>query len=237
MEREASRTSHAYAQVESRSVGPNQRLGLAVVRKLNIIRDLGSGSRQHPKISEHRQGHNRQRRHGEHCAKAFRFLLLRAIFAGGRPDRMCAGWCRDPRIRERFQSERKIRRRLKPLFRVLLQTTQHHSLQTRGCLGCKFRDRRGFLVQDRAHRVGGCGPAKRRLPHHHLVQDCAEGKNIGAMIGRQSPHLLRRHIAHSSHGYARDGQRRRHIRQGFLRLNHLRQPEVQNFDAPVFGNE
>ena len=137
----------------------------------------------------------------------------------------------------RVQRERQVRSGLEALLRVLLQAAQYYSLQTRGCLGRKFRDRRGFLVQDRAHRVGRCRPAERSLPHHHLVQDRAEGKNISAMIGRQSPHLFRRHVAHSSHRYARDGQRRRHIRQGFLRLHYLRQPEVQNLDTPVFGDE
>jgi hypothetical protein len=33
------------------------------------------------------------------------------------------------------------------------------------------------------------------LPGHHLIQDCAEAKDVGALIRDQTPYLLRRHVA------------------------------------------
>ena len=74
----------------------------------------------------------------------------------------------------------------------------------------------------------------------HLVQDCAESKNIRPRIGRLASHLLRRHVTGSAHdqagfGHTMDG---RCIRTAHgLRPSQLGQAEVQNLHSSVAGEE
>ncbi|MCG3159451.1 MAG: hypothetical protein JMDDDDMK_00440 [Acidobacteria bacterium] len=62
------------------------------------------------------------------------------------------------------------------------------------------------------------------------------------MIHLFAAHLLRRHVAYGAHNHARVGQRLQRRRFGtyaarqLLRLQ-LRQPEVENLDAPVFRDK
>ena len=60
------------------------------------------------------------------------------------------------------------------------------------------------------------------------------------MVGRLSPHLLRRHVAHRAHHHSRFrplGERQRAVLRTGLRLRQLRQSEVQNLHPPVLGDE
>ena len=74
----------------------------------------------------------------------------------------------------------------------------------------------------------------------HFVEHGAERKNIGAWIDRLSANLLRRHIARRPHHHPCRGVRTR--QSNFVRirphlLRQLRQPEVENLDPAILGNE
>jgi hypothetical protein len=76
----------------------------------------------------------------------------------------------------------------------------------------------------------------------HLVQDCAQRKDVGSRVGRKAFHLFGRHVADRSHDDARLGRgcgglRLRHWSAGRLRVRQLRQAEIQDLDAAVTGHE
>ena len=68
-------------------------------------------------------------------------------------------------------------------------------------------NRRGWrLIKDGIEDNGG-GVARERLASgSHLVQDCSEGKQVGACIQLFAARLLRRHVCHRSHGAAGAGE-------------------------------
>ena len=150
---------------------------------------------------------------------------------------MSAGGLRYSRVRQRLQREGEIGGGLKTLLRIFLQAAMDHSLQGHRSVGREVRNRWRLLVQNRGHRIGRRGLLKRLLPHHHLVEDGSEGEDVRAVVGRQSTHLLWRHVADGSHGDAGKRERRGLIHHRFFRLNEFGEAEVENLDATVFGDE
>ncbi len=81
---------------------------------------------------------------------------------------------------------------------------------------------------------------KRPFAGDHLVEDGAKAEYVGARIHRHAAHLLRRHVSRSAQYHARlgrvchGGQRSMIAR---LRLSQFGQTEVENFYAPIFGDE
>ncbi len=81
------------------------------------------------------------------------------------------------------------------------------------------------------------GPAARE----HLVEDGAQGKDIGPVIREIAPHLLRRHVADGPHHDSRlrgPGYGGRAGQANVVRANALpREAEVEDLDVPVASHE
>ena len=98
-----------------------------------------------------------------------------------------------------------------------------------------------FFLQDRAHGVGGAFSMERALARNHLVENCAEGKNVRTMIGRFASHLFRRHVSGRAHDHAGfsgdlDGGRVSAAVRRF-RARQLGQSEVKNLHPAVAGEK
>ena len=108
----------------------------------------------------------------------------------------------------------------------------------RGC-GWTPKVRRIFL-EDRRHRLDG-GVAPKGAPSgEQLVEDRAEGKDVGAVIGGLAPDLLGRHVADRAHDDARLGAERCGGSRGQLlgrSLDQLAQTEVEDLHAAITGHE
>src|SRR6185369_17354661 len=67
----------------------------------------------------------------------------------------------------------------------------------------------------------------------HLVEDDAEGELVGAAVELLPERLLRAHVMDRAHDEAvtRDGVAGRE--RGHLAAHHLREPEVEDAEAPV----
>jgi hypothetical protein len=96
-----------------------------------------------------------------------------------------------------------------------------------------------ILRENRVHRLHGAVADERPPPGEHLVEDDAEGEDVGAMIRRRATYLFRRHVAdraeHDSGGRVESRHRRaRRLRQ---RRRQPRQPEVEHLHATVIGQE
>ena len=99
---------------------------------------------------------------------------------------------------------------------------------------------RHVLLQDRRDRVAGGVPLERLLAGQKLIEDRAEGKNVGAVIDRQTPNLLGGHVAHRAHdrtgpGHAGVGPRARLVLGPGARA--LGESEVEDLDLSVSGHE
>ena len=86
------------------------------------------------------------------------------------------------RSRERTQRKRQIARRLKALFRVLLQTAPHRALQRGRNRVNRIGQLRRLFFQHGGHGLSRSVAAKRALPGEHFVKHRAKGKNISARI-------------------------------------------------------
>ena len=101
---------------------------------------------------------------------------------------------------------------------------------------------RRIFVENRRHRLRGRVATKRADARQQFVQNGAEGEQIRAMIDGESADLLGRHVADGAEHHTRlrrRGQRGEcaRCRRRRLTLRQLRQPEVENLDAAIPGNE
>ena len=83
-------------------------------------------------------------------------------------------------------------------------------------------------------------PLERPLAREQLVEDRAEREDVGAVVDRESLHLLGRHVARGPHDrpglrVARAGWR--HLLVGSHCLDSLRQAEVEDLQVAVSGDE
>ena len=104
--------------------------------------------------------------------------------------------------------------------------------------GC--RQLRRLVGENRAHRLDGGIAAECAFPRQHLVQDRAERKDVGSLVRRPAADLFGRHISNGSKDGARLRSQRRRLaagQSGMLRLDQLRQTEVEDFDSSILGDE
>ena len=84
-------------------------------------------------------------------------------------------------------------------------------------------------------------PRNARLPREHLVEDRAEGEDVGAVVRALSANLLRRHVAERSQDDAWLGAGRNRGEVGLTPhtrgLGELRQAEVEDLHPAVGGDE
>ena len=122
------------------------------------------------------------------------------------------------------------------LFKTMSDDPRHAGLDPCAVL----RQFPWLLLQDGTQRFNRRAPLERLFPRHHLVDDRPEGEDVGSMIGRQPPDLFGRHVADGSEDHAWFRSQRRLLGGGAAvqsRWPQLRQPEVENLDAPVRRDE
>jgi hypothetical protein len=105
--------------------------------------------------------------------------------------------CRD--FGERFEIESYVAGGVEPLSGIFFEAVADNSLQAGRNVARGFGKFRDFFFQNRAHRVGGRLAVEGTLAGNHFVQDCAEGKYVGAGVGGFASHLLGGHVADGAH--------------------------------------
>src|SRR6476620_7362855 len=98
-----------------------------------------------------------------------------------------------------------VTRRLKALFRALLQTVANNAVQRRGNIFAGSQQVGGIFLQNGAYSVGRAGTFEGSLSRQRLIQDRAQAENTGERIGFLSTYLLRRDIHGGAHHYSRAG--------------------------------
>src|ERR1043166_6024834 len=97
-----------------------------------------------------------------------------------------------------------------------------------------------IVAQHRAQRLHRRGRMECALAAEHLVEDAAEGEDVGARVDLLAAQLLRRDVADRAHDHAgprRADERRRLVveAEDVSRGVHLRQAEVEDLHAPRAG--
>ena len=100
---------------------------------------------------------------------------------------------------ERAEIEGEVARGLESFLRFFFEAMAHDAVERRGDAEVELEKVRRVVAQDGVERLDGRLAAKRRPPGQHLVENGAEGEEIGAMVDCFSAHLLRRHVADRSH--------------------------------------
>ena len=93
-----------------------------------------------------------------------------------------------------LQREGEVPRLLEPLVRRLLQAVPHRALETRRHRAAARGELRRIVVQDGVHRLDRRFAVEGAVAGEHLVEHRAQREEVGAGIGREAPHLLRRHV-------------------------------------------
>ena len=187
------------------------------------------GDEEDPGGRAERQKH----RHGERCGQP-REGANRGCLGGDRRDPRRGG--------EGLEGEGRVVSGMEPLLGILFEAVAHDPLEARRDVLIGDGEIRRIFAQDRRHRVRRRISMERALSREHLVEDRAEGEDVAARVGRPSTHLLRRHIAersqHDSRLRARRGGRQvRLLSRALLGMRQLGQPEVEDLDAAISGDE
>jgi hypothetical protein len=133
-------------------------------------------------------------------------------------------------------------RGLEPSLRILLDAVADDALEARRDLLVRDGEVRRLLLEDRGHRLARGVGLERAPSREHLVEDRAEGEDVGARVGGLALDLLRRHVAQRAHDDAGlgAGARRREIGlrpRAALGLRQLGEAEVEDLDPPVLRHE
>jgi hypothetical protein len=132
-------------------------------------------------------------------------------------------------------------RGLETFGRILFEAVTHDALERGRNIAIGLGELGRIILEDGAHGVGGGITVKGAFAGEHLVEDGAEGEDVGARIGGLAADLFGRHMADRAHdgtGVGPDllgGSVGGGI--GRLGAGEFGQTEVQNLYPPVIGNE
>ena len=143
--------------------------------------------------------------------------------------------------RQALQREREVAGRLEPLLGRLLEAAPDDPLEARRDDPVRERQVRRLLPEDRRDDVGARIAGEGLLPREQLVEDGAEREEVAPGVDATSPELLGRHVPHRPQDGSRLGGARRRLdprprAAGRFPL-HLREPEVEDLEAPVLRDE
>ena len=137
------------------------------------------------------------------------------------------------------QSERDLAGRLKAFRRFLLEAPPDDALQDRRDVPAGLRQAGRLLPQDRHDHVARAVPLECLPARQELVEDRPEGEDVRALVHGLPAELLGRDVAdrpddRPGRGVPRLG---RGVRVGRRERDALGQPEVQDLDVVLGGNE
>ncbi len=143
-------------------------------------------------------------------------------------------------VRRRGQGlevEGEVGRRLVAVLGALRQAAPHQPRDLRRQAERRRGEIRRLLAQDGGEGVGRGLALEGALAGQQLVDHGAEGEDVGAGVGRQPARLLGRHVAGGAE--ERAGERAGDGGRGGGRLGraHLGEPEVEDLEVPVAGQE
>ena len=81
------------------------------------------------------------------------------------------------------------------LVGALLQATPDDALESGRNLALRPRQLSGLVLQDRVQGLHRGAPLESATATQHLVEDGAEGEDVGACVRRLTAHLLGGHVA------------------------------------------
>ena len=124
-----------------------------------------------------------------------------------------------------------------PLLDILLQTAPEQYSDVRRRAGGQ-RSPIGFVFKDGGDRIrNGLAAIEDLLAGQHFKHDATKGPDVGSPVDRFAARLLGTHVSSGAKDHTRVGgigahERGRHAerRCGVFRLQHLRKPEVEDFN-------
>jgi hypothetical protein len=140
---------------------------------------------------------------------------------------------------QRLELVAQVERRLVATRRVLLETPLEDAPEMVGQRHVELADRRWRVAQDRGDEISLRLALEGAAAGRHLVEDDAEGEDVGTVIGDAALHLLGRHVRDRPQHRARLGQRLgADLGLGLLALEprELGEPEVEDLHPPVLGH-
>ncbi len=116
---------------------------------------------------------------------------------------------RGRRSTQRFDGKRQIAGRLESPLDILFQASHKNPLQCQRTLPAGVAQRLWLFAQNCGHRFCGRLAFEGAFAGEHLVQHRTETENVRSGVARFAPHLLRRHVADSTHHHTRQSPRTR----------------------------
>jgi hypothetical protein len=131
-----------------------------------------------------------------------------------------------------------VARRLVAVLGSLLERALDHPRERLRDVVAQLAGRARRVLQDRGQDGQVGVAAERPLPGGHLVEDDAEGEDVGAVVDGQALGLLRRHVGDRPHDAPVLGDRLRLLRRAVAvvgSLPQLGEAEVEDLEPPVRG--
>ena len=138
-----------------------------------------------------------------------------------------------------LERERHVARRLEAVLPLLLEAVADDAVEPRRHLQLR-RELLRLLLQDRVQRLHRRVAVERPAARQHLVEHRPEGEDVGAVVRRLAPRLLRGHVADRPQHHARRRLPRQRGRSRVLAVRDdrlQREAEVQDLDDPVLRDE
>jgi hypothetical protein len=159
--------------------------------------------RRRPRRGANGRGHRRRHRTDRRGRGASRRIGMYPHRRGLRGIGRIRQRARRRHRRHRLEIEGQVARRLESQLAIFLQATARQPLQRRRDVRQRFREIGRIVFQDRAKRFDRRAALECARAGQHLVEDRAEGEDVGARVDRLAAHLLGRHVADRAEDHAR----------------------------------